>query len=111
MPVRGKRSKTFAAVALQARVAPEPEGRVGGQGEEVRQEVARLVHDVDRQLAVLDADVDVEAEDQVGARDLLQVLDDVVVAPFVGDQLVLPVGERVGARGGDAHAVCARERR
>ena len=35
-------------------------------------------------LAVLDADVDVEAEDQVRARHVLQVLDDLVVALVAG---------------------------
>ena len=35
---------------------------------------------MDRDLAVLDADVDVEAEDQVRARHLLEVLDDLLVA-------------------------------
>ena len=69
-----------AAVRLEAGVAALPEGRVGGQREEVRQEVARLVHDVDRRLAVVDADVDVQAEDQVRPRHLLQVFDDLLVA-------------------------------
>jgi len=38
------------------------------RAEDVRQEVAGGVHDVDRRLALPDADVDVQAEDQVGPR-------------------------------------------
>ena len=44
----------------------------------MRQEIARIVHDLDGDLAVLDADVDVQAEDQVGARDQLHLLDDLL---------------------------------
>ncbi len=39
-----------------------------------------MVHQVDGGLAILDADVHVQAEDQVGARHHLHVLDDVEVA-------------------------------
>ena len=47
------------AVRLEAGVAGEPERARGRDGEEVRQEVARLVHDLDALLAVGDPDVDV----------------------------------------------------
>ena len=44
-----------------------------------RHEVARHVEDVDQRLLVLEADVDVQAEDHVGARHDLQVLQDAPV--------------------------------
>ena len=107
--VRGCRcagsGRRLAAEALQARVAAEPEGGVRRQREDVRQEVAGLVHDLDRQLAVLDADVDVQAEDEVRAREQLQVLDDLVVA-LVGIDLLVGQSENgCVPAGDDAQAV------
>ena len=67
----------------------------------MRQEVARLVHQVDRGLPVGHGDVDVQAEDQQRPRQLLQLLDDAVVADAGGEDLVLPVGERMRAGGRD----------
>ena len=49
-------------------------------------------------------DVDVQAEDQQRARQLLQLLDDVLVALAGRDDLVHPVRERMRAGGGDAQA-------
>ena len=66
----------LAPVRLQAGVHADPERRVGRERQQVRQEVAQLVHQVNQRLAVLDADVHVEAEDEVRARDHLHVLDD-----------------------------------
>ena len=51
----------------------------------------------------------VQAEDEVGARDLLHVLDDDLVAFAFGDFLVGPVGEGVRAGRGDDEALLARE--
>ena len=55
----------LAAIRLQAGVHAEPERRVGREREQVRQEVAHLVHQVNAGLAILDADVHVQTEDQV----------------------------------------------
>jgi len=49
-----------------------------------------------------DADVDVQAEDEIGARDHLHVFDDGVVALIRVDPLFAPVGE--GVRGGSREA-------
>jgi hypothetical protein len=76
----GEVFEDLGAVALVAGVDAEPEGRVGGQRHDVRQEVAHRVHDADGGFAVFDADVDVEAEDEVGAGDELEIFDDLVVA-------------------------------
>ena len=86
------------AVRLQAGVAAQPEGRAGRERQQVRQEVARRVHDVDRGRAVRHRDVHVHAEDEQRSRQLLQLLDDVLVALAWRDDLIDPARERVRAR-------------
>ena len=54
---------------------------------------------------IFDADVDVEAEDEVGAGDELQVLDDLGVARIGIDLLGAPVGEGMGGAGDEDEAV------
>ena len=54
------------------------------------QEVARLVHHVDHQVAVVDPDVDVHAEDQHPPGELGQLLDVPGVALADGHLLVEP---------------------
>jgi hypothetical protein len=56
----------------------------------VRQEVAHLVHQVDHDRTIRQADVHVQAEDQERPRQLLQLLDDVVVANAGRDDLIFP---------------------
>jgi hypothetical protein len=89
-------------VRLEARIAPLPERRAGREREQVGQEVAGLVQELDRAGAIGDGDVDVQPEDQERARQLLELLDDVLVALAGGENLVLPLRERVGAGRGDA---------
>ena len=66
----------------------------------MRQEIAGLVHQVDAQLVVLDADVHVHAADDEAPADAGQVLGDRLVAVALGRLLRAPARERVG-RGGD----------
>ena len=75
----------------------------------MRQEVAHRVHDADGGFAVLDADVDVEAEDEVGAGDELEVFDDLGVAGVGIDLLDAPVGEGMGGAGDEDEAVLVGE--
>ena len=70
----------------------------------MRQEVARLVEQVDAQLVVFDADVHVHAADDEAAADAGQVLGERLVALALGVLLGAPAGERVG-RGGDGGEV------
>ena len=105
----GEALEDLAPDALEAAVAAEPEGRARREGEDVGEEVADLVGQGHGRVAVPDPHVDVEAEDQVGACDVLQILDDVLVAGAVGDVLLLPVAEGVGAGGDDAQAVALGE--
>ena len=99
----------LAAVRLQPGIEADPEGRVGRKREQVRQKVAHLVHQVNGRFAVLDADVHVQAEDQVRARHQLHVLDDLQVALVGINVLHAPVGERVRRAGAEQQAVLAGE--
>ena len=105
MFVRGNRSNTLQRYDFKPGVHADPERRVRREREQVRQEVAQLIHQVNQRLAILDADVDVEAEDQVGARDDLQVLDDLQVALVGVDVLRAPVGEGMGRAGDELQPV------
>ena len=75
---------------------PMPERRIGGERQNVRQEIARAVHDLDGRFAIFHADVHVQAEDQIGARHHLHVLDDDAVAVVGVDFLIAPQA-RTGA--------------
>jgi hypothetical protein len=99
--------KDLGAVALVAGLHAEPEGRVGGERQDVRQKIAHRIHDADRGFAVFDADVDVQAEDEVGAGDELQIFDHLVIARVGIDLLGAPVGKGVGGAGDELEAVLA----
>ena len=71
----------------------------------MRQEVARLVHDVDALFLVLEPDVDVHAEDQQAVGDVGHRFAVLEVALALGDLLVAPTGKGVGRGGGDPQAV------
>ena len=101
--------KDFGAVAFVAGVEAEPEGRVGGERHDVGEKVAHRIHDADGGFAVFDADVDMEAEDEVGAGDELEVFDDLVVARVGIDLLGAPVGEGMRGAGDEFELVFAGE--
>ena len=61
------------AIALEAGVLAFRERRGGREHQQVRQEIARLVHEVDAQLVVLDADVHVHAADDEAPADAGEV--------------------------------------
>src|SRR5579859_28305 len=92
------------AERLQTGIAAHPEGRTGGKREQVRKEVTHHVHHVDGGLLVGHGHVDVHAEYEQGAGELLQFLDDVLVTFAGGNDLVDPAGEGVGAGGGHLQA-------
>lgn len=73
----------------------------------MRQKIAGVVHQVDRGLAVLDPDVHVQAEDQIGARDELHVFHNVFVALVGVDFLDAPIPERMSGPGREAQPVLA----
>ena len=61
-------------IGLEAGLLPAPERRAGRQRQEVGQEVADLVHQVDPQVLVLDLGVDVHAADHLPPRQHLEVV-------------------------------------
>src|SRR4029077_12838025 len=62
-------------------------------------------------LAIGDPDVDVQPEDEELADDVLQLLLEDLVALVLGDELLLPVRERVRPGGDEPEAVSLQERR
>ena len=99
------------AVALEAGVLALGERRGGREHQQVRQEIARLVHEVDAQLVVLDADVHVHAADDEAAADAGEVAGDGLVALALGRLLRAPAREGVGGGGDGGEAVLAGEAR
>ena len=59
----------------------------------MRQEVARMIHHVNRGLAIFDPDVNMQAKDQVGARHQLHILNDVLVSLVGMNLLRAPIGK------------------
>ena len=67
------------------------------------------VDDLDRFLCVIDRHVHVHPEDQLTAGDVLQLVDERLVAILRGDVLPLEEAERVGPGRPDPHATLARD--
>jgi len=110
MPLLGTTGPHHAPVLrLEPGATPEPEGARGGQRQQVGEEVAGLVHDVDAQLGVRDADVDVHPEDEQLADDVLHLVLEELVPLGLGDALVLPMRERVRAGRGQPKAVTGQQ--
>jgi hypothetical protein len=101
----GELIEDFAAVGFEPGIHAAPERRIRGKSQDMRKEVARRIHDVYGRFGVFDADMDVQAEDEIGARHHLQVFDDGPVALIRVDLLFAPVGERVGSGGRQAQAI------
>ena len=66
----------------------------------MRQEVTRLVHHIDAEVLVLDADVDMHAANQHALNNTLHVVDHALVTIGMGVDLILPIGIGMG-RGGN----------
>ena len=79
-----------------------PERRVRREREERRQLDEEPVHDLHGLVGVIDGDMDVETEDQLTPRDVLELVDEGAVAVTRRDPLALEVAERVRAGGADA---------
>jgi hypothetical protein len=76
---------------------------------QVPQKVPHHVHDVDEQVPVLDSHVDVGAEDQISASDILQILLQTQVPLEWGDPRIHPGRERMRARSDDPEPLRGRE--
>src|ERR1700722_4083928 len=92
------------AKRFQARIAAHPKRRAGGKRQKMRQKIARHVHQVDHGGAVGNGHVNVHAENQERASQLLQLFDNILIAITRRDHLVNPTGEWVSAGGGNLQA-------
>ena len=81
---------------MQAGVAAVEEGRVGGGGEQQRQQLAQPVADRDRPLGAADAHVHVQAPGVVALGDVAEFLAQPVVVRGVDDPLVEVVRPGMG---------------
>src|ERR1700683_1158418 len=91
----GKLVKYLAPVSLQPCIHPQPEGRVSRQREEVRQKIPRMIHHVDRGLAILNPNVHVQPENEVRPRHQLHVFDNILITRVGMNLLYLPVRKRM----------------
>ena len=107
-PERGRSSEIGGADRLEAGILAAPERRAGRQRQQVRQEVADLVHQVDAQVLVLDRGMDVHAADHLAPGQQPEVVGQRLVALLLGAALVGPGRDGVGRGGDDRHAVLAR---
>src|SRR5947207_10868665 len=98
-PSARKTLEHFESIPFQAGVLANPEWRVGRERVNVREKIARLIHDVNRALAIRNADMHVQSEDEIGACELLHVLDDLLIAFALSNELVAPVRKRMRADG------------
>src|SRR5580704_10929107 len=90
----------FAAIRFQARVHAQPERRVGGERQNVRQEIPRRVHQMNGRFAILDAHMHVQSENQIGPGHNLHVFHNVQIALVGVNLLLAPVPEWMRAPGG-----------
>ena len=94
----GEILENLAAVTFPASVLAEPEWRVHGQREDVRQKIADHVHDLNARFKIFDGHVHVQAEDEIGAGHHLQIVNDLLVSGIGSDRHVAPVREGMRSR-------------
>ena len=87
----------FEPVTFQSGVAADPKRRIDRERVDVRQKITRLIHDVNGRFAIGNADVHVQSEDEIRAREQLHVFDDLLIALAFGDELVVPMRKRMRA--------------
>ncbi len=94
-------------VGFEPGILALPEGRGGRERQEMRQEVAHLVHQIDAQLVVVEPDMDVQPADDQPPRDALQIAVQHLVALARRRLLLVPEGEGMGRGGDRRHAVAS----
>src|SRR5258708_17713877 len=90
-----------------------PEGRTGTQCQDMRQEVAHLIHHVDdqspRAFILTKAEVNVQTKDQQTPGYVLHIAAQVFVAFIRRDGLIAPARKGVSRGGGDSLTVLCRD--
>ena len=76
----------------------------------MRQEIGRLVHQIDAQFVVGQPDMDMQAADREPPHDALQVILQIGIAAALGGFLRVPAGKGMGCGGYRRHAVAGRDR-
>src|SRR5438094_10383446 len=74
-PSARKTLEHFESITFQAGVLADPERRVGRERVNVREKIARLIHDVNRALPIGNAAVPVKPEDKFGPSERLPSVD------------------------------------
>jgi hypothetical protein len=95
------------APALEAGVFALPERRRRRQHQQVGQEVAQLIHEIDALLVVLDTDMNVHSAHEEAAAEACEIMREGVIAGAVGMERLAGARERMG-RGGDRREAVAR---
>ena len=98
--MRGNRRNTVVRNDFQPGVTPHPEWRTGGKRQQVRQKIARHVHQIDHGGAIRHRHVHVHAENQQRARQLAHFLHDILVTLAGRNYLVNPRRKRMRTGGG-----------
>src|SRR4029453_11603860 len=96
-------------IAFQSSIVADPERRVDRKRVNVGQKIARLIHHVDGNIAIWNADVNVQSENQVRSGEQLHVLHNLLVTLAFGDELVVPMREGMRADGGDLQSAAVGE--
>src|ERR1043166_9620169 len=76
----------------------------------MRQEISRLIHDIDPVFAVGNSDVHVQPEDETSPGDLLHVVNGDSIAVVRRDLLVHPMREWMSAGRSDHPSITSRDR-
>jgi hypothetical protein len=91
----------FQPIAFQSSIVADPERRIDRKRVNVRQKIARLIHHVDGNVAIWNADVNMQSENQVRPGQQLHVLYNLLITLAFSDELVAPMRERMRADGRD----------
>src|SRR5437016_13201798 len=81
----------FQPIAFQSGVVSHPEGRVSRERVNVRQEIARLIHDVDGSFAIRNSHMHMQTEDEISPGQQLHVADNFLITLALSDELVAPM--------------------
>ena len=76
-PERGNAANTIWRIDARPVGSPRQNGELAESASSVGRCDEQAVHDLDRLLRIVDGDVDVHAEDQLAARDVLELVDEV----------------------------------
>src|SRR5437762_9127785 len=96
-PSARKTLEHFESITFQAGVLADPERRVGRERVNVREKIARLIHDVNRALPIRNADVHGQTADELGPSYLLHALDNHLIPTAWRCTLIAPVRKRMRA--------------